>query len=928
MSPTKKQLSNIEKYSQTTLNLQRAYEELKIAHEVLKKNTIPVDVVNENAAPGLYNENRLRALMEDDAGAIAILTAEGKPVFISSSVRNVLGYSPEEAMHPNVFLLTCDDELDKVKKLWEQVIIHPGVLIKSPAFQMLHKDGTSHWIGGSLVNMLPDADINGIVVNFRDVTEGTKAKNALLQKQYLLEKAEATYRAIFNHANDAILLVDDEGKYVQVNPSAEKMLGYTSNEMLQLHTGDVIDKIVLKNEVAEGWDEFIKDGSQNGIVEMKGKNGNIIICQYNATANILPGLHLSILTDITERESSRREIESQRKKINTILDSITDGFYSVDKKWTVTYWNREAEHLFRNKREEMIGKNLWSVHPGTIPLKFYSEYHKAMEQNVSVNFEEFFPPLSKWFEVSAYPSEEGLSIYFKEITERKKTDDAIHASNERYIMVAKATHDSIWDWDLKTNAVIRPGNLLETLFGYEGRHAEEVDDFWNRHAHPEDWSRINQKRNEMFDDPTKNYWEDEYRFLKSNGQYAYVYDRAYIIRDNDGKVIRMIGASRDITKEKEQVNEILRIQQNLDSLINTTTDPIWSINTGFKIIAANKAYNDFVQAINGEPVKEGDEVALLIPGEITANNWSDLYSRALAGETFNTEKSFYNPATKHIWHTIVSFSAIIDKDGSISGVACYQKDVTELKKAGKKLEELNNSLEKRAEELATSNSELERFAYMASHDLQEPLRMISSFLQLLQKKYKDNIDETAARYIHFSVDGAERMKNLINDMLQYSRVGTVSLEITAVNMNEVVKDVVQTFQNEIQSLSAKIIIGEMPVIEAGRSAMTQLVQNLVGNALKYHGNEPPIITIKAKGDFNEWVFSVEDNGIGLDPKFNDRIFILFQRLHTKDEYSGTGMGLAICKKIIERYHGRIWVESVMGKGSKFIFTIPKKYSTN
>lgn len=245
---------------------------------------------------------------------------------------------------------------------------------------------------------------------------------------------------------------------------------------------------------------------------------------------------------------------------------------------------------------------------------------------------------------------------------------------------------------------------------------------------------------------------------------------------------------------------------------------------------------------------------------------------------------------------------------------------------GQKLSELkslNASLAKRAAELASSNEELERFAYVASHDLQEPLRMVSSFLQLLQRRYKDKLDAKANEYIHFAVDGAERMKTLILDLLKFSRVNTSKEEHVPVDLNEVCKNILLTYKQTIDQTKATVTIYPLPVISGSKTELVQLFQNLIGNALKYHNEKPPVINVKAIEIDQLWQFSIEDNGIGIDPRFFKKIFIIFQRLHHKNEYSGTGIGLAICKKIIERHGGSIWVESTMGSGSTFYFTISK-----
>jgi len=252
-------------------------------------------------------------------------------------------------------------------------------------------------------------------------------------------------------------------------------------------------------------------------------------------------------------------------------------------------------------------------------------------------------------------------------------------------------------------------------------------------------------------------------------------------------------------------------------------------------------------------------------------------------------------------------------------------DVTDRKKIEQELLISNQHLEQKATELKNSYSELERFAYIVSHDLQEPLRMVSSFLKLLQQKYKTQLDETADKYIHFAVDGAERMKQLITDLLEYSRTGTSKDVAANTNMNEVVGDVLNVLENLIQEQEAIVQVGSLPILpQTSKIQMFQLIQNLLSNALKYHSEKRPVIKINAVEKADQWLFSVEDNGIGIEPKFSDKIFIIFQRLHNKNEFSGTGIGLSICKKIVEKHGGKIWVESTLGNGSTFYFSILKK----
>jgi len=251
-------------------------------------------------------------------------------------------------------------------------------------------------------------------------------------------------------------------------------------------------------------------------------------------------------------------------------------------------------------------------------------------------------------------------------------------------------------------------------------------------------------------------------------------------------------------------------------------------------------------------------------------------------------------------------------------------DITERKRYEQQLQLLNTDLARRADELASSNAELERFAYIASHDLQEPLRMVSSFLQLLQKRYKGHLDQKADQYIHYAVDGAERMKALIMDLLEYSRAGLGKDSFCEVDTAVVMQEVGDIFREKIIAARARVEIDLLPRVWGDKVQLMQLFQNLLSNALKYHSDKLPSIQVRAKEEPARWLFSVEDNGIGIDAQFFDKIFIIFQRLHNKSDYSGTGIGLAICKKIVERHGGRIWVESRPGEGSTFYFTINKK----
>ncbi|MDB5210762.1 MAG: Phytochrome-like protein cph1 [Sediminibacterium sp.] len=784
----------------------------------------------------------------------------------------------------------------------------------------------------------------------------------------------SVYESFFANSLSALFLLKTDGTIVRANQAACDMLGYTEPELQLLKTEALID--TSQSVVTELRAERLAKGKAKGIIMAVRKNGEKFPVKLStATIRTETGESMTsvIATDISEQHDRQENLmllleetkklhqkeEDSRILLENVLDSITDGFFIVDREWKILFWNTAAENILRKTEPELIGKNLWEEFPDLVMLKENAEFPKLYDKNQSIRFREYFPKYKIWADVSAYPSEKNISVYFKDVTEVKNlrtmerlerevlemnarpealledtldfylkeiqqihkgmicsvlrlkgnrlyhwsgpdlskkyidgiegaeigdsggscgtaafrkekvvvvdiendplwadfkhiaaeeglkacwsfplidsnnhvmgtfaiyykrvkaptreeentleraknllmiilenrmSVEAVKSSIQNYDMVAKATNDAIWDWSVETNEVTRTGKGLEVLFGYKTEEAAAEDNFWNKRIHPDDLHGFLQIQSAILNNPSELYWEDEYRFRKKDGTYAYVFDKGYIIRDATGKAIRVIGATRDISDRKESE-------------------------------------------------------ALLL--------------------------------------------------------------------------ELNNRLKQRADELAASNVELERFAYIASHDMQEPLRMITSFLQLFKKKYEDHLDETAEQYIHFAVDGADRMKKLIMDLLEYSRVGSNKDDLTEIDTNQLIQEVLNVFVSRMAEMRANIVLNKLPAIKGNRTQLSQLFQNLIGNALKYHTGESPRIEIEGKEEEHYFLFSVRDNGIGIKPIFFEKIFVLFQRLHHKNEYSGTGIGLAICKKIVDKHGGRIWVESEPGNGSCFYFTISK-----
>lgn len=385
------------------------------------------------------------------------------------------------------------------------------------------------------------------------------------------------------------------------------------------------------------------------------------------------------------------------------------------------------------------------------------------------------------------------------------------------------------------------------------------------------------------------------------------------LRNGAGELTAVMGVARDITERKQVEQELKETNEYLDNLFNYANAPIIVWDPQFKITRFNHAF----EALTGRREQEvlGASLETLFPPNQVEPSM-ELIRKTLTGERWEVvEIEIINVdggISTLLWNSATLFSA----DGKTPVATIAQGQDISIRK------ETEQVLARRTEDLVRSNAELERFAYVASHDLQEPLRMVTSYLQLLERRYKHKLDRDALEFIGYAVDGASRMKILISDLLAYSRVGTRGKEFSLTDCEKLFVNVLKNLEISIEEAQGKVTHDRLPDVMADGGQLESLFQNLIGNALKFHGSEPPNVHVGVTKEAAHWTFSVRDNGIGIEPRYFERIFILFQRLHNREDFPGTGIGLAISKRIVERHGGRIWIESKPGKGSTFFFTIP------
>ena len=404
--------------------------------------------------------------------------------------------------------------------------------------------------------------------------------------------------------------------------------------------------------------------------------------------------------------------------------------------------------------------------------------------------------------------------------------------------------------------------------------------------------------------------EHEWTYRRKDGSRFPIHLSITALRDEAGGIVGFLGVGTNLTARKRAEAAQRLAERRIQAIIDNASAVIFMKDLEGRYLMINRLWAELFHITREEIVGKTDE-EVFPPEMARAFRQNDLQVAAAGGPMQFEEIAPHDDGP----HTYVSVKfPLHDIAGNVSAVCGIATDITDRKRV--------------EEELRRSNEDLEQFAYIASHDLKEPLRMVTSFLQLLEKRYGGKLDATAHEYISFAVDGAARMRRLIEDLLQYSRVSTDAHPLALTDSGAVLAAVGESLRVAIKESGAEITHDDaMPAVLADETQLAQVFQNLISNAIKFRGPEAPRIHVGARYEHGKWVFSVRDNGIGIDTKFFDRVFVIFQRLHTREQYEGTGIGLAICKKIVERHGGRIWLEAGPGGGSVFHFTLPDARDT-
>ncbi len=515
-----------------------------------------------------------------------------------------------------------------------------------------------------------------------------------------------------------------------------------------------------------------------------------------------------------------------------------------------------------------------------------------------------------------------LKNLHKEMAERRRVEDALAQSLERFQMANKATFDIIWDWNLQTNEIWWNENFMK-IFGYEANEIEVSSVSWTNRIHPEERDRVCTGIHAVIDSGEE-IWSDHYRFQRKDGAYADIEDRGHISRDEDGRPVRMIGAMQDVTQRKRMDNTLQESESKFKRLYDSNIIGIIFWDTDGNIREANPEFLRMVGYSQDEVLSGNVRWKDMTPPEYAYLDEKAIREMSETGVCSLFEKEYIHKNGSRV--PIILGAAFLKGQKNIG--ICFVLDITDRKESEREILRLNTELEQRVIErtaqLEAANRELEAFAYSVSHDLRAPLRAVDGYTRILAEDYEAQLDVEGKRVCSVISQSARDMGKLIDDLLAFSSVGRATMQRSTIDMAAMAQSIFFEITTAETRERIDFHVGPLPSIVGDLSLFRQVWTNLLSNAVKFSSKKDRSkIEISSAHQDGQTYYSIRDNGAGFDMQYLDKLFGVFQRLHSTREFEGTGVGLAIAQRIIVRHGGRIWAEGEVGKGAIFYFSVGK-----
>ena len=769
-----------------------------------------------------------------------------------------------------------------------------------------------------------------------------------IEEQRVLDDSGARYRALLEAAPIAMFIVNHKGDIVLVNLEAEKRFGYRQNELVGRRVKQIIPEGFAERLIAQNGRSAAEALAQQvgAPIELCGRRKGGVKFPIEVLLSPLESadglLVTAVVREISVLKDAQKDLAQLEEKFRGLLETAPDAMVVVNQREEIVLLNAQAEKRFGYGRNELMGRRLEEIipqgfqeRPGTDLGGSSAEAQQiskwaARAPSAQLRVELF----GRRKDGSAFPIEIVLSrplesakdtlvtAAIRDITVRKAAERQLAQLEHRYRDLLEAAPDAMVVVNERGEIVLLNAQA-EKRFGYrreelEGERVSKIipRGFAERLMANVDGTAAGEAARQFSSEaaraPSVSLRAELHGRRKDGTEFPIEIVQSRPLESEEG--ILVTAAIRDISVRRAAERQLAQAESRYRGLLEAAPDAMVVVNQVGDIVLLN------AQAENGFGYQRveliGQQVTKIIPRGFTEGLLADGL-RVADDPPVRRLGSGIELVGRRKDGSEFPIEIMLSPRESIEGISVTAtiRDITLRKNAEAEL------LEKVAE-LNRSNEELEQFAYVASHDLQEPLRMVASYTQLLSKRYKGKLDSDADEFIAFAVNGASRMQRLIHDLLTYSRVGRRGKDLRDSSSEEALEHALRNLRGSIEESGAKVTYDPLPIVLADELQLIQLFQNLVGNAIKYQYPGTPLVHVSAtKRDGKQWVFSVRDNGLGIDAQYFDKIFGMFQRLHKREEFAGTGIGLAICKKIVERHGGSIAVESQPGRGSTFSFSL-------
>ena len=874
-----------------------------------------------------FSEHRLRSMIENSYDIITLVNADGSMSYRSPSYAHIMGYDADDMKNHILYEMVHPDDLQALRELFIKLMGTPGSTFKSK-WRQKHKDGGYRWMEGTGTNLLSDPDLKAIICNFRDVTDHIEIEQQLERKNIELNK-------LFNSVDEVLYSAQrNPYKLLQMSEACFKIYGYTSAEFFE--RGELWYDVILPEDrhIVKGIVDVLDSGQpSSGEYRIRHRDGGIkwveasLIPELDATGKLIrvDGVN----RDITRRKNAEEALLNSEKRFRTLIENSKEIITLTDKDRQITYMSPSLKDTLDYEPSELIGTKIFELfHPDdqarttkTIlslinkEEKFVITQFRARHKNGTW----------RWMEGIVTnqlddPTINALVGNLRDVTEKKNAEEALLNSEKRFRTLIENNNEGI-ALSNRDREYIYITPSVKNILGYDPEEIIGINavDMY----HPDDQQSMKDMVVSIME-KRKPYGTNIVRVRHKNGEWRWIELTATDQFDEPG-VNAMVTNFRDITGKKRAEESLLHSEQRFKSLIENNQDVIALSAADGSIAYMSPSVNELLDYAPEELL--GTSIMnLMHPNELPDNlNFLRWVNENPGKSMFMILRLRHRDGS---WRWVEATTTNQLNNPAVNAIVSNLRDVTERKKVQDELEQLNRSLEKKVVErtmqLEESNRALESFTSMAAHDLQAPLRVLSGYARIISKDYATQLGEEGSMLLDTMMRQAKQMNQLVSDLLAFSRVSHTMLKTERVNLDEMVSELSDQV-SLAQNTASQITIHPLGSVSCDAGLIRQVWFNLISNAVKYSGkNQKPEVEIGSIDTDVETIYYVKDNGVGFDMQHVNRLFQVFQRLHTTSDFEGTGVGLALVKSVITRHGGRVWAESEIGKGATFYFSIPKE----